>query len=168
MTQLDRIAKEWEAAVSVIRSALHEWGVPQSQARAEAIIARLAAHNPPILLEMEEPDKARDLDTGVWFQAGCSGLWYQNHMAAGSITEVRVDGVRFVPACIDAQDEEDDPLKDEPDQDQDYTGPVCSHCRQPVNAHNGTITSGLRQTWLHDSCAAAAEHEWDRKREERE
>jgi hypothetical protein len=115
MTQLDRIAKEWRAAREVIASALGEWygGSPDRlQQRAAAIIARLAAHNPPILLEMEEAD--------------------------------------------------------EPDQDEDYTGPVCSHCRKPVNAHNGIITSGLRQTWLCDSCAAAAEMKRDGEREERE
>jgi transposase-like protein len=58
-------------------------------------------------------------------------------------------------------------MGDERDQEDDYTGPVCSHCRKPVDHTNGTITSGLRQTWLCDSCAAAQEHEWDRKREEK-
>ena len=56
MNQLDRIAKEWLAARDVIANALRDWGVPQADARAEAIIARLAAHKPPILLDMEEPD----------------------------------------------------------------------------------------------------------------
>jgi hypothetical protein len=160
MTQLDNIAKEWRAARDVIQQALAEWDVQQSQARAEAIIARLAAHKPPILLEMEEADKSRDLDTGVWFQAGCSGLWYQNHMAAGSIVEVCVDGVRFVPACLDAQDEED-----EPDQDQDYTGPVCVKCQKPASINDSypLVYGGF----MHGSCAAAQEHEWDREREER-
>ena len=54
-----------------------------------------------------------NLDTGVWFQAGVSGLWYQTHGAAGSIVEVRVDGVRFVPACLDAQDDETEEATDE-------------------------------------------------------
>ena len=61
------------------------------------------------------------------------------------------DGVPVCPSCAE----------------QDYDGPRCSKCREPVNAHNGIITSGLRQTWLCDSCAAAAEREWDRKKEER-
>ena len=54
-----------------------------------------------------------NLDTGVWFQAGVSGLWYQTHGAAGSIVEVRVDGVRFVPACLDARDDETEEATDE-------------------------------------------------------
>ena len=57
MNQLDRIAKEWLAARQVIATALGEWygGSPERlQAKADAIIARLAAHDPPILLEMSE------------------------------------------------------------------------------------------------------------------
>lgn len=33
-------------------------------------------------------------DTGTWFQAACSGMWYRNPLAAGSIRAVRHDGVR--------------------------------------------------------------------------
>jgi hypothetical protein len=57
VNQLDRIAKEWLAAREVIAAALGQWygGSPERlSARAEAIIARLAAHDPPILLEMED------------------------------------------------------------------------------------------------------------------
>ena len=46
------------------------------------------------------------LDTGVWFRSGCSGLWYADAQAAGSVVEVRINGVRFVPACLEPQDEE--------------------------------------------------------------
>jgi len=56
MNQLDIIAKEWIAARQVIATALGEWygGSPDRlNQRAEAIIARLAAHKPPILLDME-------------------------------------------------------------------------------------------------------------------
>jgi hypothetical protein len=56
MNQLDRIAKEWLAARFVISLALSEWGIPQADARAEAIIARLASHDPPILLEMQDKE----------------------------------------------------------------------------------------------------------------
>jgi hypothetical protein len=54
MNQLDRIHREWLAARAVIAEALREWGVWDSENRAEAIIARLTAHNPPILLEMQD------------------------------------------------------------------------------------------------------------------
>jgi hypothetical protein len=142
MTQLDRIAKEWLAARNVIATALGEWygGSPQmTESRATAIIARLASHDPPILLSMDDGEP--DQDGPVCHVCG-----------ERSPDCIDRDGVPACPQCAD----------------QDYTGPVCSHCREPVNSHNGTITSGLRQTWLCDSCAAAAEREWDRKREERE
>jgi hypothetical protein len=56
--QLNRIAAEWLAARRVIYGALVEWGASanEAEARAEAIIARLAAHDPPILLEMQEAE----------------------------------------------------------------------------------------------------------------
>jgi hypothetical protein len=62
MNQLDRIATEWLAARDVIAAALLEWGTTKaaSVVRAEAIIARLAAHDPPILLEMDRPCAAGD------------------------------------------------------------------------------------------------------------
>lgn len=36
-----------------------------------------------------------DLKTGILFRSECSGLYYRNHKAAGSISEVVVDGKRF-------------------------------------------------------------------------
>ena len=56
--QLKRKAAVWRAARDVIAAALVEWGTTPAaaDARAEAIIARLAAHDPPILLEMEEQE----------------------------------------------------------------------------------------------------------------
>jgi len=58
MNRLDRIAKEYLAAREVIANALQEFGTfsPVARVRAEAILARLAAHDPPILLEMEEAE----------------------------------------------------------------------------------------------------------------
>ena len=32
------------------------------------------------------------LDSGVWFQSECSGLWYQNPMTAGSFSLMRING----------------------------------------------------------------------------
>ena len=60
MNQLDHIAREWLAARNIISDALQEWGTvsPVATVRAEAIIARLASHKPPILLEMEKDDNA--------------------------------------------------------------------------------------------------------------
>ena len=37
-----------------------------------------------------------DIDKGVWFKSAASGLWYENHGAAGSICMVKVDGRTFV------------------------------------------------------------------------
>lgn len=34
-------------------------------------------------------------DIGAWFKSAVSGLWYQNHEAAGDIAAVKVNGVRF-------------------------------------------------------------------------
>lgn len=58
MNRLDRIAKEWIAARDTIADFLFESGMDRERAEilAEAIIARLAAHNPPILLSMEATD----------------------------------------------------------------------------------------------------------------
>jgi len=58
VNQLDRINREWTAARDVIAECLREWGTTTaaSVVRAEAIIARLASHKPPILLEMEEEE----------------------------------------------------------------------------------------------------------------
>lgn len=39
----------------------------------------------------------RTPDSGVWFQSAVSGLWYQNHRAAGDLRSVKVNGVRFIP-----------------------------------------------------------------------
>lgn len=36
----------------------------------------------------------RIIDTGVWFQS-CSGLWYDDRGAAGSIVRILVDGQVF-------------------------------------------------------------------------
>lgn len=33
--------------------------------------------------------------SGVWFQSAVSGLWYQNHLAAGDVSNVNIDGVLF-------------------------------------------------------------------------
>ncbi len=64
MNDLDRVGREWLAAQTVIATALREWGVEWPDPRASAIIARLAAHDPPILLDMQpqpgEPDSAGD------------------------------------------------------------------------------------------------------------
>ena len=61
MNQLDQVAKEYLAAVEVISKALrdfHRMGLfrpgMDADTMAEAIIARLAKHEPPILLEMQE------------------------------------------------------------------------------------------------------------------
>lgn len=32
---------------------------------------------------------------GLWFQAACSGLWYENRHAAGSVSNIMLDGVMF-------------------------------------------------------------------------
>lgn len=60
-----------------------------------------------------------DFNSGIWFQAACSGLWYQNHLAAGSVSNVRVDGVLYrgpEPSCW--QD-------DEPEEEQEIE---CVRC----------------------------------------
>jgi hypothetical protein len=76
----------------------------------ETRIVRIAVADTEVPVEAvrrwREPMPPSDLDSGVWFRAGCSGLWYKNPAAAGSIVEVRVDGVRFVPVCLEAQDDE--------------------------------------------------------------
>ena len=61
MNHLDQVAKEYLAAVEVISEALRDFqrrGIIRpgmsTDAIAMAIIARLAKHEPPILLEMQE------------------------------------------------------------------------------------------------------------------
>lgn len=53
---LATIAREWKAARTVISRAAAEAGVQQPDGFAEAVIARLASHNPPILLEMDSSE----------------------------------------------------------------------------------------------------------------
>ena len=36
-------------------------------------------------------------DVGTWYQASCSGLWYENPKACGQVQAVRVDGEVFLP-----------------------------------------------------------------------
>ena len=66
MNQLDMIAREYLEAQRVIETALREWGMSCPKSRAQDIIARLAEHRPPILLDMQdepqpgEPDSAGD------------------------------------------------------------------------------------------------------------
>ncbi len=51
-----------------------------------------------------------DLDLGVWFRAACSGLWYRNPMAAGSIGAIRIDGrmLMVVGGCVELRDARDE------------------------------------------------------------
>ncbi len=52
---MEAIAREWLISRNVIRQALMEMGQPLdiAERNAAAIIARLASHDPPILLEMQ-------------------------------------------------------------------------------------------------------------------
>lgn len=49
--------------------------------------------NPP----SNRPDCSDSLEVGVWFKAACSGLWYRDFKAAGSVVVVRIDGDDFLP-----------------------------------------------------------------------
>ncbi len=51
-------------------------------------------------------DEPQAFNTGVWFQAGCSGLWYTNHKAAGSISQVRIDGENYYSDKKDINEDE--------------------------------------------------------------
>ena len=43
-----------------------------------------------------DPETVRgDIDSGVWYRAAFSGLWYRCRHAAGYVTSVMVDGVLF-------------------------------------------------------------------------
>lgn len=63
MNQTERIVSEWSAARSVIAGVLRRHS--NAEAEAEAIIAALAAHYPPILLSMEHSDADTDEPTKV-------------------------------------------------------------------------------------------------------
>jgi len=52
--------------------------------------------------------------------------------------------------------------------EQEYAGPRCSKCKAPVASAYATRTSFRLNRWLCDGCAAAAEREGDRRREERD
>ena len=39
-----------------------------------------------------------DLNSGTWYQSACSGLWYRNHRAAGTVSRIAIDGVRWTVA----------------------------------------------------------------------
>ena len=47
-----------------------------------------------------------DLDSGTWYRAGCSGLWYRNPMAAGSFDAIKIDGrmLMVVGGCVELVD----------------------------------------------------------------
>ncbi len=53
---MDAIAKEWLMARKIISDALYELGVNQPISTAEAVIARLGSHSPPILLQVTPPE----------------------------------------------------------------------------------------------------------------
>lgn len=36
-----------------------------------------------------------NIEKGIWYQSAVSGLWYQNHSAAGDVAIVSIDGVQF-------------------------------------------------------------------------
>ena len=42
-------------------------------------------------------NRPQKIDSGVWFKSAASGLWYQNHQAAGTVLIIRVDGKEFLP-----------------------------------------------------------------------
>lgn len=69
MNQLDQISPAWLVSRNVIASALSEWGMVQagaeSERTAEAIIARLASHKPPILLEAYRGDSISGLGVPI-------------------------------------------------------------------------------------------------------
>lgn len=43
----------------------------------------------------KEPVPEPNLKKGVWYQAACSGLWYENAASAGDVKCVSVDGVYY-------------------------------------------------------------------------
>ncbi len=56
---LDQVAREWLAARDCIRDALFDADVCNKELAeriAEVVIARLASHDPPILLEMQKEE----------------------------------------------------------------------------------------------------------------
>ncbi len=56
----------------------------------------------------------------------------------------------------------------EQDAADNYDGPRCSHCHDPVTAINGLIVDYVGSKWLCDSCAAAAEDKADADRDVRD
>ncbi len=57
MMSMDAVAREWLAARKIIGNSAIEAGIKVADANrfAEAVIARLAHHDPPILLDMDVP-----------------------------------------------------------------------------------------------------------------
>ena len=51
---------------------------------------------------------------GVWYQSAVSGMWYQNYLAAGTISRVKIDGVVY---CRPDREAEDDSENEKPDSD---------------------------------------------------
>jgi hypothetical protein len=133
----------------------------------EAARAVLRRDDSPILLEVDEPE---DDDLGPVYCHRCGDYCSEPRVQVGNEwlcpacagPVCHACGERS-PDCIDRDGVPVCPSCAEPDQD--YTGPVCKKCRKQVSAMNAT--QGFND-WLCDSCAAAAEHEWDRRREERE
>ena len=105
MNQLDCIATEWIAARETISTALRRFGLNDCGRKAEAILARLAAHDPPILLEMERPGddelETAAVEFGHWDEvlAGPETLWPDDLM------DLHADAyVRLRTLCREAAD----------------------------------------------------------------
>lgn len=100
MNQLARIDAEYRAARLVIYRVLVEAGASPNNAEAwaEAILASLAAHNPPILLQMEEVEPDEEYDGPVCSKCRmkpeegfgyslCGGQWLCDDCAAAQERE---------------------------------------------------------------------------------
>lgn len=49
---------------------------------------------------------SNDINSGTWYQSACSGLWYRNHRAAGTVSLIAIDGVRWTVAGEAADDQD--------------------------------------------------------------
>jgi len=75
---------------------------------------------------------SNDINSGTWYQSACSGLWYRNHRAAGTVSIIAIDGVRW-PVGGEAAD----------DHDERGTNEEGVRCSEWIDALAKTIASAL-------------------------
>lgn len=102
------IIAELNPSDNVLRRWLQSRGVflgSECNVREQASLHIPDTHTRETIMEMVNRP---DINAGVWYASKCSGLWYQNPKAAGTVGRIRIDGVTYPVLDLD-----NEPFKEE-------------------------------------------------------